>query len=44
MRANQPGGPMQCSPLAFAVSCLVYLIVLTLWSVAWIKRRDVATW
>lgn len=41
MRANHPGGPMQCDPIVFALSCLFYLALCVLIAVLWMKKRDV---
>lgn len=41
MRANHPGGPMQCSTEQFLLNGLFYLVVFAIFSVAWLKKRDV---
>ncbi|WMJ89792.1 ABC transporter permease [Anaerocolumna sp. MB42-C2] len=41
MRANQPGGPMQCSTGQFVINSLLYLAVCICFSVVWLKKRDV---
>ncbi|WP_449240516.1 ABC transporter permease [Desulfoscipio gibsoniae] len=41
MRANSPGGPMQCSIEHFALSCFFYLAVCAAFAAVWLKKRDV---
>lgn len=41
MRANNPGGPMGCTPAQFAAGCLLYLIITTVFAGLWLKLRDV---
>ena len=41
MRANKPGGEMQCSVEQFAINCLVYLVIFSLFAILWLKKRDV---
>lgn len=43
MRANQPGGAMQCSLEQFLLSCALYLLACVLFAVLWMKHRDVNT-
>ena len=43
MRANQPGGPMQCALEHFLLSCALYVLACVLWAALWMKRRDVHT-
>ncbi len=43
MRANNPGGGMQCGTEQFILSSIFYLVVCTLFAVLWLKKRDVAT-
>ncbi len=42
MRANHPGGPMQCRTEEFVLSSLVYLVIGMVFAVVWLKKRDVA--
>ncbi len=42
MRANSPGGPMQCSTKQFVLSSLFYLFICILFASLWLKKRDVA--
>jgi len=41
MRANQPGGPMECSIEQFAMSSLFFLAVCIIFAVILLKKRDV---
>ena len=41
MRANKPGGAMQCSTEQFAVNSVLYLMVCILFAVFWLRKRDV---
>jgi len=41
MRANRPGGPMQCSVPGFCVNILIFLILFMTLSMIWLKRSDV---
>lgn len=41
MRANNPGGDMQCSIAQFALNSLLYLVIFSLFSILWLKKRDV---
>jgi ABC-2 type transport system permease protein len=41
MRANHPGGPMQCGVFQFALCCLFYLALCVAVAVLWMKNRDV---
>jgi hypothetical protein len=41
MRANNPGGRMQCGIGQFVVSCVLYLVIFHLFAVLWLKKRDV---
>ena len=43
MRANKPGGPMQCSPEQFIATSLFYSIICVAFAVTWFKKRDVVT-
>ncbi|TGE35788.1 ABC transporter permease [Desulfosporosinus fructosivorans] len=43
MRANHPGGAMQCSVVQFSLNCLLYLVVFCLFAVLWLEKRDVKT-
>lgn len=43
MRANRPGGPMQCDLGQFFLSCLFYLVVCGVFAVIWLKKKDVVT-
>ena len=43
MRANQPGGAMQCSTEQFLLNALFYLGVCIIFAVLWLKKRDVVT-
>ncbi|HBC92464.1 MAG TPA: multidrug ABC transporter permease, partial [Pelotomaculum sp.] len=42
MRANKPGGAMQCSTEQFVLSSVFYLMVCLLFAVIWLKKRDVS--
>ncbi|TEB05687.1 ABC-2 family transporter protein [Pelotomaculum schinkii] len=42
MRANQPGGAMQCSTEQFVLNSIFYLMVCILFAVIWLKKRDVS--
>jgi hypothetical protein len=42
MRANKPGGAMQCSTEQFVLSSVFYLMVCLLFAVMWLKKRDVS--
>ncbi len=42
MRANRPGGDMQCDPRLFVINSLLFLLIFSVFSVLWIKLRDVA--
>lgn len=42
MRANQPGGPMQCSTGEFIAGSLFYLVICTISAAVWLKKREVA--
>lgn len=42
MRANHPGGPMQCGTEQFILISLVYIIICAAFAVTWLKKRDVA--
>lgn len=41
MRANRPGGAMQCSIEAFVMSSLFYFAVCIVFAAVWLKKRDV---
>lgn len=41
MRANHPGGPMQCETKQFFLNSLVYITICILFSVVWLRKRDV---
>lgn len=41
MRANHPGGPMQCGTEQFILISLVYIIICAVFAVTWLKKRDV---
>ena len=41
MRANHPGGPMQCSPEQFILNGLFYLVLCITFAIIWLKKRDV---
>ncbi|WHH61701.1 ABC transporter permease [Petroclostridium sp. X23] len=41
MRANKPGGAMQCSTEQFAFNSLFYLTICIIFAVIWLKKRDV---
>lgn len=41
MRANKPGGAMQCSTELFVINSVLYLTVCALFAVLWLKKRDV---
>lgn len=41
MRANRPGGAMQCSIEQFSFSSLFYLATCLVFAVVWLKNRDV---
>lgn len=41
MRANQPGGAMQCSTEQFILSTLFYLGFCIIFAVVWLKKREV---
>ncbi|MPN30704.1 hypothetical protein SDC9_178175 [bioreactor metagenome] len=41
MRANHPGGPMQCSAEQFALNSFFYLVIFIMFAVVWLKKRDV---
>jgi ABC-2 type transport system permease protein len=41
MRANNPGGPMQCSSQQFVINCICFMVLSGILSVQWIKRHDV---
>jgi hypothetical protein len=43
MRANHPGGPMQCDTGQFVLSSLFYLVICFLFAAIWLKKRDVVT-
>ena len=43
MRANHPGGPMQCGTGQFVLISLFYLGVCFLFAALWLKKRDVVT-
>ena len=43
MRANRPGGPMQCGTGQFLVISLFYIVICVVFAVTWLKRRDVVT-
>lgn len=42
MRANKPGGAMQCSTEQFVLNSIFYLMVCILFAVIWLKKRDVS--
>jgi ABC-2 type transport system permease protein len=41
MRANHPGGPMQCGTGQFVAGSLFYIIICAVFAVTWLKKRDV---
>lgn len=41
MRANQPGGAMQCSIEQFVLNAILYVGVCIIFAVLWLKKRDV---
>ncbi|MFT3983166.1 MAG: ABC transporter permease [Lachnospiraceae bacterium] len=41
MRANNPAGPMGCTPAQFAAGSLSYLIICTVFAVIWLRQKDV---
>lgn len=41
MRANHPGGPMQCSTEQFFLNGIFYLAICIMFSIIWLKKRDV---
>lgn len=41
MRANHPGGPLQCGTGQFFLNCLLYLILCIAFAIGWLKKRDV---
>lgn len=41
MRANHPGGPMQCSTEQFFLNGLFYLAICIMFAVVWLRKRDV---
>ena len=43
MRANQPGGAIQCTTEQFLLNALFYLGVCIIFAVLWLKKRDVVT-
>lgn len=43
MRANHPGGPMQCSTEQFVMISFFYLVVCIIFAATWLKKRDVVT-
>lgn len=43
MRANKPGGAMQCSIEQFILNSLFYLAVCITFATIWLKKRDVVT-
>ncbi len=42
MRANKPGGAMQCSTEQFVLNSIFYLMVCIVFAVIWLKKRDVS--
>jgi len=42
MRANRPGGEMQCDPRLFVINGVLFVLAFSVFSVMWIKKRDVA--
>lgn len=43
MCANHPSAPMACSPLLFAVTAAVWLLLTLLFGTLWLQKRDVQT-